>query len=181
MVTIEVNETVFLKQILLSDATELFATIDRERRSLRKWLPFVDYTRGISDSEDFIRSLYEKGSREIVFVINCQSRFAGLIGLKGIDHANHRCEIGYWLSEKFRGRGVMTAAVRALVDYAFGDLDMNRIQIKCAVENVASSNIPRKTGFFLEGIERDGELLADGQYVDLEVYSLVRRKDRIIT
>ena len=46
-----------------------------------------------------------------------------------------------------------------------------RIQIKCAVENRSSSNIPKRLGFKFEGIERDGEPLIGNVFTDLEVYS----------
>jgi ribosomal-protein-serine acetyltransferase len=68
----------------------------------------------------------------------------------------------------------MTAAVKALCDFAFQELNMNRIQIKCAVGNEPSKRIPRRLGFTFEGIERDGELLTGGIYTDIEVYSLLK-------
>jgi ribosomal-protein-serine acetyltransferase len=52
-------------------------------------------------------------------------------------------------------------------------MEMNRIQIKCANGNIPSKNIPKRLGFILEGIEREGELLCDGHFTNLEVYSLL--------
>ncbi len=78
----------------------------------------------------------------------------------------------------FQKKGIVTNAVKALVKYAFNELDMNRIEINCAVRNEASKRIPQKLGFVLEGIERDGELLSDGLFVNLERYSLLK-SDRI--
>ena len=54
------------------------------------------------------------------------------------------------------------------------DLKLNRIQIKCANGNNASKNIPKRLGFVYEGLERNGELLSDGKYVDLETYSKLK-------
>ena len=63
-----------------------------------------------------------------------------------------------------------------LIDYAFDELELNRIAIKCAVGNQPSKNIPMRLGFVFEGIERDGELFPDGHFVDLEVYSLLKKE-----
>ena len=61
-----------------------------------------------------------------------------------------------------------------LCDFAFNEQGFNRIEIKCAVKNKSSSNIPKKLGFKFEGIERDGELLSENIYTDLEVYSKLK-------
>ena len=74
-------------------------------------------------------------------------------------------------------KGIITQSMRALVDFAFDELEMNRVQVKCAVANYASKNIPQRLGFQKEGIERDGELLTDGKFTNLEIYSLLK-KDR---
>jgi len=64
---------------------------------------------------------------------------------------------------------------KALLHFAFDELNINRVQIKCAVGNTPSKNIPKRLGFKFEGIERDGELLVDNQFTDIEVYSLIKK------
>ncbi len=61
-----------------------------------------------------------------------------------------------------------------ICDFAFKTLNINRIQIKCAVGNTPSSNIPKRLNFKFEGIERDGELLSENHFVDLEIYSKLK-------
>ena len=114
--------------------------------------------------------------RELLCTITADGRFAGLVGFKDTDRANRKTEIGYWLGEEYQGRGIMTRCVEALCGLAFSELNINRIQIQCAVGNTKSSNIPRRLGFTLEGIARAGELQADGRFSDIEVYSLLREE-----
>jgi len=64
--------------------------------------------------------------------------------------------------------------VKTIIGFAFEELMLNRIQIKCAVGNLKSKKIPQKLKFVREGVERAGELLSDGNYTDLEVYSLLK-------
>ncbi len=172
MQTITINADLFLKEVEFSDAKAIFETINNQRTYLRKWLPFVDYTREIEDSIQFIKAV--KDNEEAVFVLNYQNSFVGLIGFRATDMSNKKTEIGYWLSEPFQKKGIVTNAVKALIEYAFNELDMNRIEINCAVGNETSKHIPQKLGFILEGLEREGELLSDGLFVNLERYSLLK-------
>ncbi len=176
--TIRITDQIFLKQIELSDSPEIFNTIDTQREYLGKWLPFVDSTRQVDDTKAFIQSILDipAENREYTFVIQYDHAFAGLIGFKNTDKLNKKTEIGYWLSGRFQKKGIITESVKSLMAFAFYELDINRIQIKCAVGNISSKKIPQKLGFTLEGTERDGELLSDGRFTDIEVYSKLRNK-----
>lgn len=89
-----------------------------------------------------------------------------------IDLQNRIGELGYWLGEKFQGRGIMTKACRAMVAYGFSERALNRIEIHCAAANEKSRAIPERLGFRIEGALRQAERLADG-YVDNVVYGLL--------
>lgn len=177
MLYLPVDDRISLKQIELMDAVDMFLTIDSQRDYLREWLPFIDATKDVEDSMDFVKSIYHgsEGSHELVFVIQYNGTFIGLIGFKDTDYQNKRTEIGYWLSRDFQKMGIMTQSVATLLDFAFDELNLNRVTIKCAVGNDPSKRIPQRLHFTLEGVERDGELLSSGQYTDLEVYSMLKR------
>jgi ribosomal-protein-serine acetyltransferase len=176
-IIISVDEKLELREITLSDATAIFKTIDRNRNYLRTWLPFVDYTRSVADTESYILSVSASVNfSEMVFVVLYQLQHIGIIGFKGIDPINLKLEIGYWLAEAQQGKGIMIHCCQAMINYAFESLEMNRIQLKVATGNYKSQKIPVKLGFTREGIERDGELSSTGQFHDLEVYSLLKRE-----
>lgn len=168
-----VDHDIILRRISYSDSKVIFGLIDKYRDSLRLWLPFVDMTLSPEHTEAFIGSLFALHSREIVFVVSYQDQAAGLIGYKDIDQHNKKLEIGYWIAPVFEGRGIITRSLKTLIETAFEKMDINRIQIKCAVTNTKSSNLPKKLNFRFEGIERAGELL-NGHFVDLEIYGLLR-------
>jgi len=172
--TIKVSDHILLKQIELSDAEDIFNTIDNQRAYLGKWLPFVDVSRKIENTEFFIRKMLENPTDNYVFVIHYDGLFAGLIGFKDSDKQNKRTELGYWLSDVYQKKGIVTQSVQTLCEFAFDELGMNRIQIRCAVGNIPSKKIPQSLGFVLEGVERDGEKLTGGIYTDLEVYSKLK-------
>jgi len=158
----------------LADAAEMFALIEQNRQYLRRWLPFVDHTLQVADSEEFLAVVEEHADRNPVYMIRFHGKLVGLVGFKDTDYDNLRTEIGYWLAEGYQRKGIMTACVRTLVNFAFDEMGLNRVQIRCAVENVPSKNIPRRLGFTKEGVERNGELLSNDVFTDLEIYSYLK-------
>ena len=173
---LNVDKNIVLKQLELTDTPDIFNTIDTQREHLGPWLPFVETTKQLSDTHAFVESVVNspKDRMEYTFTIRVNGRMAGLIGFKATDRANKKTEIGYWLSRDFLGRGIMSRSVSTLCDFAFRELEINRIQIKCAIANTPSRNIPQRMGFKLEGLERAGELLTCGVFADLTVYSRLR-------
>ena len=177
MEKLTINDYSFLESLNLSHVEAIFNAIDQNRKFLRRWLPFVDFTQKISDTERFVRSIIEKisSNRDEVYVICFKHEFAGLVGFKDIDRINDKIEIGYWLVEKFTGKGIATAAAHKMINLAFRNMNMNRIVIRCGIGNEKSSAIPRRLGFSFEGIERHGER-HDHTYIDLEVFSLLKQE-----
>ncbi|MDE1206539.1 GNAT family N-acetyltransferase [Tenacibaculum larymnensis] len=173
---LKVGSDIELRKLELKDATDIFKTINKEREYLGKWLPFVEYTKELKDTEGFVNSVVgvSEDKLEYTFTIRRQDKFIGLIGLKDTDVLNKKTEVGYWLSEEEQGKGIMTKSVKEICNLAFTELQMNRIQIKCAVGNIPSKNIPKRLGFKLEGVEREGELLTGNLFTDLEVYSKLK-------
>lgn len=168
----------YLRPLRQEDAASIFSIIDTQREYLGRWLPFVAATRSVADSQAYVASVAESASEssDKVFAIICDDSFAGIVGIKSIDLANRKAEIGYWLSEPFQGRGLITEAVSRLCRLAFDDMALNRIQISCAVGNTRSGNVARRLGFTFEGIERAGEFVGNGRYFDIEVYSLLKNE-----
>lgn len=171
---IQVSEDIALYSLSVDDIFKIFSILDDEREYMCEWLPFVDTTRGVEDTANFVNHVLE--TEDLQFTICYKDQFVGLIGFKDTDKDNKKTEIGYWLSQYVQGRGIMVKSVSKLVEYAFNELLMNRVQIKVAVGNHKSRRIPERLGFQLEGIERDGELLIDGVFTDIAVYSLLKRE-----
>jgi len=174
---IKADKNIILHTIRIKSAKEIFTCVDNSRKFLGEWLPFVDYTKTYKDTEAYIKSLKSSrgATKDLVFEIRYKDRLAGLIGMKEIDLVSNKAEIGYWLGKEYVGRGIMTRSCKALIDYSFDELKLNRLHIRCGVENIRSCNIPKQLGFTFEGIERHGEFM-HGKYRDLKIYSLLRKE-----
>lgn len=85
---------------------------------------------------------------------------------------NKSTSIGYWLAEDAQGSGIMTKSCEAYIDHAFRDLDLHRIEIRCAVANARSRAVPERLGFASEGLIREAEWLND-RFVDHVLYGLL--------
>lgn len=167
-----------IREATLEDAVPVFEAIDKNREDLRIWLPFVDGLKNVADEQGFLQSVlaipYEQ--RDPVYVLEQKGTLCGLAGFHFSDIPNQRTEIGYWLLPAYRGKGIATHAVRYLCRQAVRERNMNRIQIRCAVGNSSSNAIPKRLGFTLEGTEREGELLVSGEYVNINVYSILKKE-----
>lgn len=86
-------------------------------------------------------------------------------------------EIGVFLAAPARGQGIVTEAVKAMLDHAFDDLDMRRVEWRCSPANQPSRAIPQKLGFTLEGTLRQVFQVRES-YLDLEVWSVMREEWR---
>ena len=170
-----VDQNIRLKEIGFEHLRPIFNTIDSQRAYLGEWLPFVELTKDISFTNQFIENYLNSDKINLTFAITYQKKFAGLIGLKDTDTDNQKTEIGYWLSENQQGFGIITRSCKTLINYIFQSNNINRIQIKAATENLKSRAIPERLGFTFEGIEREGELHNRG-FVDLAIYGLLKNE-----
>ena len=166
MFRLQVTPEIEVRLWALSDAQACFDAVERDRESLRVWLPWVDKTHSAEDSRTYIRTIaipqYERNQSP-----NCgiwvAGELAGSIGCHLIDWLNRSCYMGYWLAAKFRGRGLMTQCCAAMLHHLFDDLMLHRVCIRCATGNTRSCAIPERLGFGAKGWNaKPSGLPADG-------------------
>ncbi len=154
---------------------ELFALVERNRSWLRQWLPWLDRTKSLEDSLTYLRAVRKRVLLygEAHEGIHYHGRLVGVIGTHAIDMANRRTSLGYWIEEQSRGRGIVSEAVRQMLDRLFGTGNMHRVQIQCGEHNRASRAVPERLGFREEGLLRQNEWLYD-HWVDHVVYAMLK-------
>jgi RimJ/RimL family protein N-acetyltransferase len=108
---------------------------------------------------------------ETDFAIEVDGRAAGGISLILHDDIE-RCsaEIGYWLGESYWGRGIMTAALKSVTEFAFQEFNLTRVYALPFSRNVSSSNVLEKVGYVLEGVLRRSAT-KDGEIIDQLMYA----------
>ncbi|SFI88616.1 GNAT family N-acetyltransferase [Thermoflavimicrobium dichotomicum] len=172
-----IGEEIVLKLVQIHHAEEIFQCVVKNRDHLKRYVPFAETTKEVTDTEQFIRHALEQFSlgKEIHIGIWYQLRFAGMVGANQINTALGFAEIGYWLAQDAQGKGVMTRSVLSLMDYLFVERKLNRIEIRCAVSNQASQAIPKRLCFQLEGKLRQMTQTSQG-LEDVYVYGLLKKE-----
>jgi ribosomal-protein-serine acetyltransferase len=174
MFRFQVDDEIELRLLLAQHAEALYAVMDRNRDHLRPWLPWVDTTNSPDDTRAFIKGGLEQlaANNGCQMGIWVQGELVGAVGFHYWNWNNGRTEIGYWLAEGTQGRGIMTRVCRALIDYAFGELGLRRVEIRAAASNARSRAVPERLGFTLEGAIRQIEHIGT-QWDDMVVYGLL--------
>jgi len=170
---LEVADGCHLRLLEEADAEELYRLVDANRAHLAEWMPWAA-AQTFEQTANFIRGALrrhaERNGFELALVAG--ERMVGAAGFAGIDWIARSTSVGYWLAHEQQGRGLMTRAVRALVDHAFGDLELHRVEIQAAEGNRRSRAIPERLGFREEGLLREAEHVG-GRYLNLVVYGLL--------
>ena len=179
-IRIPVRDGLELRQRLPEDAEELFALTDRNRAYLRQWLPWLDYCTSPADTRKNVEASLRDAEEGIGLAVCIwhQGRIVGVTGYNEIHKDNRVGHVGYWLGEEHLGKGIMTASVRALVEYGFRELRLNRQTIAAATDNLRSRALAERLGFQLEGIAHEAEWLYD-RFVDHAVYALLSKDQEI--
>ena len=98
----------------------------------------------------------------------------GVIGLGLIDWVNGWANVGLSIGEPaYWNKNIATEATELLIEYAFNELNLNKVRGGAAVENVGSWSVAKKLGFKFEGIGKQ-EMYVDGKYLDEKRYCLLR-------
>jgi ribosomal-protein-serine acetyltransferase len=171
---IVLNSDTDLRPVRLEDAEELYAVVDHNRARLMRWLPWATPAYSLPDVRHFLALHVKENAEGSTFttVIRHRGAICGCIGLHRIDRLHRNTSIGYWIDEAHEGKGITTAACRAMITSGFRDFGLHRIEIRCATWNHRSSSIPRKLEFLEEAILREAEWLHD-HWVDLRVFSML--------
>ena len=156
------------------DADELFILTDQSRNYLRQWLPWLDQIKSVEDTRRFIDFSLKSyaDNKSINVAIRYNEKMVGIAGFNELDWKSDIAKIGYWLADVHQGKGIMTAVAKALIDYAFYELKLNKVEIRVAEQNHKSRQIPKRLGFVEEGRIRQAEKLYD-LYVDHIVYGIL--------
>ena len=123
---------------------------------------------------EFIRRVYGFKPAQ-VFAIDLDGEAIGAIGLHPqTDIFLKNAELGYWLAEKYWGKGFVSIAIKKIVEYGFSSFEIDRIFARPFGSNKASQRVLEKTGFVLEA-RLEKIIYKNNRYEDELIYA-IRRK-----
>ncbi len=177
------GEGVVLRQPQMTDYGAWATLRETSRAFLTPWEP-------IWPADDLSRGAFRRRLRRYAEDLRTDQSYAFLIVrnldnvlLGGLTLANIRRgvaqagSLGYWIGMPFVRRGYMTAAVRAIIPFAFDTLRLHRLDAACIPTNTASMRLLERTGFTREGYARE-YLCINGIWQDHLLYGRLRDAKR---
>lgn len=170
--------TFILRPFRSEDAPALTLSMNESRQHLEPWMPFAA---GPMQTDHMSRQFIERAEVEFGFLTDfslgifaADGRVLGSTGyhLRRRPWESRYVEIGMWLHQDMAGRGFGTKVLKELVAWAFTDWPWRRLEWRCDSRNIASSKIPEKVGFRLEGCLRGESIHHQGKLRDTLVFGL---------
>ena len=149
------TDRLILRKITLEDLDDMFEyASDEEVAQYVTWPAH----KTISDTKNFIENILDKYQKKQIapwgIELKDNGKFVGTIGFISWQTKSNCAEIGYALSKKYWGKGLVTEATKEIMTFGFNKMDLVRIQAKCISDNIASSKVMKKNGMVLEGTMR---------------------------
>lgn len=160
--------------VTVEHATALASLVRKNVEHLKVYLPAAADLSSVEAAHDHLCRAVELASKGNIFEwhLFVEETLCGSVRLKDIDSRDRKAKIGYFIDKQFAGRGIVNSAVSTVLEFCFGPLNLNRIELRCAKDNVPSKRVAEKLGFLHEGLLRQEEFL-NGVFVDHHIYGLL--------
>jgi ribosomal-protein-alanine N-acetyltransferase len=110
--------------------------------------------RNIAQTKLFVKKVikdYKFNPHHWIITLNENKEVIGSIGVTCIDSQTTKGEIGYCLSRKYWNKGIMSEALKAVIDYLFNENKFQEITAKHHIDNIASGRVMQKCGMSFVG------------------------------
>lgn len=169
------TERLLLRRLNDNDVNEVLEL--RGNPETMKFIP-RPLAKNTDDALEHIKMINDKIDENIginwAVTIKGSDKMIGLLGHYRIQPENHRAEIGYMILPQFQGKGYVTEAVKAVMEYGFNQMNLHSIEAVIDPGNYASEKALQKIGFVKEAHIHENELY-DGKFWDTVIYSMLKR------
>ena len=171
-----ITDEITLRKIIPSDLDSLFEIYSNEKLFLHSPVMLKKNKDTVANMIGHFERDYNK--KKVIFLgISVNSDPENIVGVAEIFDYNREVNmitIGYRINDRFWGRGIATKTVKAMVEYLFNDIGINRIQAFVMPENTKSLNVLRRNNFVEEGTVRQGDVWKGKGVVDLVLFSMIK-------
>ncbi|MEV6104381.1 GNAT family protein [Streptomyces sp. NPDC051940] len=146
-----------LRPLEVWHAEEFAAHLDRAREHIRPWVGAGFVTTDVDGARATLRRYADRqaGDGGRLYGIWLADTLVGGVMFTAFDAAFGCCEVGCWLEPAAEGRGMVTKASTALVDWALTERGLHRAEWHCRADNDRSSAVAKRLGMTLEGVRRE--------------------------
>ncbi|WP_411345044.1 GNAT family N-acetyltransferase [Paenibacillus sp. WLX1005] len=182
MKTMMQNESIQVRLVQVDDAAQLLNMETANREFFQQFTGAraeTFYT--LEGQQDLARKRMERATQDVGYWFVIMQReteqIVGLIMLSEVVRDNlQSCWIGYFLDHLYNGKGIMTAAVKMVVEYAFEELQFHRLEAGVMPHNIGSIRVLEKAGFEREGLARKNVKI-NGVWQDHVTMGIVNPRD----
>ncbi len=164
-----------LRRIIETDCNEILEL--RSNPITMKYIP-RPIAKTIDDAKTHFKTIDEKieNNTGINWAITLKNsdKMIGIIGHYRLQPENYRCEIGYMILLAYQGQGIITEAIKVVLEYGFEDLNMHSIEAVIDPDNLASERVLQKNGFIKEAHFIENEYY-EGKFLDTVIYSILKK------
>lgn len=174
MFALPLRDDASLRPLEIWHAEEYAAHLDRAREHIRPWVGPSFVTEDVDGARATLRRYAERQAADgpRLYGIWLDGTLVGGTLFAGFDAAAGSCEVGCWLEPAATGRGLVTQACGALLDWAFGTRSLHRAEWHCRADNAPSAAVARRLGMTLEGVLRESWPY-DGTRYDTQVWAIL--------
>ncbi|WP_228975645.1 GNAT family N-acetyltransferase [Streptomyces sp. DH12] len=174
MLTLPLGDDAWLGPLEPWQAQEFLEHIDRARPSVDPWIPWATYSTDLESAKAVLQRYADRlaGDTGRIHGIRSGGTLVGGVMFTRFDSDSGVCEVGCWLERAGEGRGLVTRACRALVDWAFRERGMSRVEWWVASGNTRSIEVARRLGMTRDGVLRQHSSYR-GERLDIEVWSVL--------
>lgn len=163
-----------LREITLHDTNAWFA-LQSDAEVMRWYGTDPMQTREQMEKLIVDSAVWRVNGAAIRWGLELNGQFIGSCGFARWNKAWHNCTMGYELDPLLHGQGLMHEALACIIDYAFSEMQMHRIQAEIHRNNLASLKLIQKLHFQFEGVHREMGMWG-GRWHDLDTYSLLEQE-----
>jgi ribosomal-protein-alanine N-acetyltransferase len=170
------TERLILREVTMADSQDVL-TLRGDIDAMRYiWKPASTTLDEARDLISRIRDGLEKNTA-IGWAITLKNnpQLIGTIGFHQIDKQHHRAEIGYMLLPQYWNKGLMSEAIKKVLDFGFNTMELHSIQANIDPNNMVSAAILKKFNFEREAYFKEN-FFFNGKFMDSEIYSLLNKQ-----
>jgi ribosomal-protein-alanine N-acetyltransferase len=170
------TERLFFRQITAAHAPDIFRL-----RTDEKVIKYVDRLpmKNMQEAMDLVKLISDSfdNNNGIAWAIESKEtkRTVGDISFWKLIKEHHRAEIGYSALPEYWGKGLMTEAIKKVIEYGFSVMKLHSIEANVNPDNQPSIKLLERAGFVREAYFKENYYF-DGKFVDSAIYSLINKK-----
>ena len=168
------TQRLILRKFAFDDARAMFKNWESDERVTRflTWRPHasLDVTKQLLEA--WCASYDEPNTYN--WAMEYEGEPIGGIRVVKLNENSERAELGYCMGYDYWNKGLMTEAAKAVIDFLFSEVGVNRVEISHAVKNPASGRVAQKCGLTYEGTKHEYFKSSSGEFLDISFYGIIK-------